>query len=350
MQDMGYRRSDFLWLRLALVLSPYGKISGQEPPPTKQGVQTMIFTFTANPSVDYHMDLNKSGFIPGAINRSDGEELFPGGKGLNVSIVLSRLGIDNIAWGFYAGKTGGMLKALITEYGCRSDFICLSRGENRINVKLDCDMETAINGKGPEIDEVALESLLNKAEELDKEDTLILSGNLPKEKIHLYEQLAEICVRRGASLIVDAEGTSLRSTFKYRPFLIKPNKEELMNLFCEEDDSASSIIDLMKRCQAEGVMNVLTTIGKEGAVFLSQSGELYQARITENVQVVSTVGAGDSTIAGFLAGLRIYENRIEYALRLACAAGTATSCRKWLCEESEVKQMIERIEVSRCTI
>ncbi len=310
-----------------------------------KGRQVMIYTFTANPSIDYHMDLGRNGLTTGQINRSGGEEMFPGGKGLNVSVVLSRLGVINTAWGFAAGKTGRMLEELLAEYDCSCDFIYLAEGETRINVKLDCDPETAVNGKGPRIDGAAVTALLQKAEALDRDDTLILCGNLQGENADLYERLAGICSGKNARLIVDSEGESLRNTFRYHPFLIKPNKDELMDLFGENGGGAASIVTLMKRCREEGVLNVLVSLGQDGAVFLSQQDRLYRVSIRQAAEAVSTVGAGDSTIAGFLAGLERFGNRTEEALRFACAAGTATACRKWLLEADDMERVLDCINV-----
>lgn len=300
----------------------------------------MIYTFTANPSIDYHMDLGGGGLIPGQINRSFAEELFPGGKGINVSVVLARLGIESTAWGFTAGRTGAMLEDLLSELGCKCDFIRLSKGETRINVKLDCSMETAVNGKGPQIEEHAVNALLEKAEALTERDILILSGNLQKETGGLYERLAEICRARGARLIADAEGKSLRSTFCHHPFLIKPNLEELLKLFDGEDGSGLTVTELMKKCQREGALNVLVSMGKDGALYLSRDGALYRVRIKACPQAVSTVGAGDSTIAGFLAGMERFGSQTEEVLRFACAAGSATAGRKWLLEKGDAERML----------
>jgi len=308
----------------------------------------MIYTLTTNPAIDYHMDLTETGLMPGQINRSAREEMYPGGKGINVSVVLSRLGIKNKAWGFVAGKTGTLLEALASVQGCDCDFILLPEGETRINVKLDCEQETAVNGKGPQIQDEQVADLLNRICRLSAEDTLILSGILQAGKADLYEEVARVCDEKGIRMVVDTEGDDLRKTFRYHPFLIKPNREELLKLFNCENDSVDSIVSMMRACQNEGVMNVLVTLGGEGALFLSSREKLYKVTINGEHRVISTVGAGDSTVAGFLAGLELFGDEYGNVLRLACAAGTATASKKWLCTKEEIEGVIQDIEVQKC--
>ena len=307
----------------------------------------MIYTLTANPAIDYHMDLAETGLRQGEINRSAKEEMFPGGKGLNVSVILSELGMENIAWGFIAGKTGGVLEQLALEKGCRCEFIRLPEGETRINVKLDCQPETAINGTGPAIGEEQIAQLMERIGRLTKEDTLILSGNLHAGAVNLYEVICRAIEGRGVRLIVDTESRNLRCTFAYHPFLIKPNEEELLKLYDSTDRSTASLVSLMMRCQEEGVRNVLVTLGREGAMLLSENGGLYQAGIDNAKPAVSSVGAGDSTVAGFLAGLAQYGEDYEKALQLACAAGSATACRKWLAKRDEILAARDTVIVTK---
>ena len=318
----------------------------------------MIYTLTVNPAIDYHMDLTRSGFKAGQINRSQKEEMFPGGKGLNVSVVLARLGVPSIAWGFAAGRTGTLLESLAADCGCRCDFIRLPEGETRINVKLDCDEETAVNGCGPEIGTAQAEQLLHKVRQLTPDDTLILSGNLQAGTVNLYEAASRICHENGVLFIADTEGDNLKATLPYHPFLIKPNEEELLALYdaAEKCDPAevpeSVLISLMGRCRKDGARNVLVTLGGRGALFLSEEGDVFRVTVTGSHQIISTVGAGDSAIAGFLAGLQrcgagsISREQYEHALRLSCAAGTATACRKWLCDGEDAENMAACIHVS----
>ena len=307
----------------------------------------MIYTITANPAIDYHMDLSASGFRPGRINRSKREEMFPGGKGLNVSVVLSRLGIGSTAWGFIAGKTGALLETLAKEYGCSCDFISLPEGETRINVKLDCDEETAINGTGPKIGEEQVACLLERVKKLAADDMLILSGNLQTGTVNLYEEICRICHENGIRFVVDTDAANLKAALPYHPYLIKPNEEELLGLYNSTDRSTATAVSLMMKCQEDGAENVLVTLGGDGALFLSHTGELFHILVRGKHQVISTVGSGDSTIAGFLAGMMRCEGHYEDALRLACAAGSATACKKWLCTEEEIQSMTGSIEVCR---
>ena len=310
----------------------------------------MIYTLTVNPAIDYHMDLTGTGFIPGQINRSAGEMLFPGGKGLNVSVVLARLGIKSTAWGFVAGRCGRMLEELAREKGCDCDFIYLP-GETRINVKLDCEEETAINGNGPVIRDRQVEELLSRIRNLSFDDTLILSGNLQAGGIDLYEAVCREAAGQNVRLIVDTEGENLKNTFRFHPFLIKPNEEELLGLFAVDNGEGRSkeevIISLMHKCREDGAENVLVTRGGDGALLLTQDGDLFRSEITGSCHVVSTVGAGDSAVAGFLAGLKRYDGQYEKALQLSCAAGTATAGTMWLGSTAQIEKWLESVDVQK---
>ena len=318
------------------------------------GDKDMIYTVTVNPAVDYHMDLTGSGFEPGRINRSAGEEALPGGKGLNVSVMLSRLGIPSVAWGFTAGRVGELLAGLAAEYGCRCDFTRLSGGETRINVKLDCENETAVNGRGPEIPLSAVDMLMEKAEGLTDRDTLVLSGNLQTGSGDLYGRLCRTASRRGARTVVDAEGAALRDVLHFHPFLIKPNEEELTGLFAgdarEQTGAAPSqqgLVEWMHGCQEAGAQHVLLSRGEKGALLLTEQGRLFHAVLKKKVHAVSTVGAGDSMLAGFLAALCREPDNYEEALRLGCAAGSATACSRWLAGAQETEALRPEIRISR---
>ncbi len=307
----------------------------------------MIYTLTMNPSIDYHMELASGELNKGMINRSKREEIFPGGKGLNVSVVLGELLQESRAFAFAAGKTGRMLEELAGEHGCSCDFIYLSEGESRINVKLEGNEETAVNGRGPGIDEDALSKLYSKLESLSGEDYFVLSGNARAENGRLYSILCEKCRKKegGALMVLDTEGEALSNTFSYSPFLIKPNEEELLSLFNCRDESEEGLIKCMEKCREEGVLNILLTRGEKGALLLAQNGEIYKAELIKKRKVVSTVGAGDSTLAGFLAGLNEYGGDLEKSLRLACAAGCAASYTRWLPEAGDIRDCLSDIEV-----
>ena len=307
----------------------------------------MIYTLTVNPSVDFHMDLSRSGFEAGKINRSLGEEMFPGGKGLNVSVVLAQLGIDSTAWGFAAGRCGGLLEALAEERGVRCRLIRLSEGETRINVKLDCEQETAINGNGPSIPPEAVSLLMENVRSLSSADTLVLSGNLQAGSENLYEAVCHEAFGRGARLAVDTGGEDLRRVLGSAPYLIKPNEDELLEMYGSSDHSEENIISLMRKCHLDGAQSVLATLGERGALYLSLEGELFRAAVVKPGPVVSTVGAGDSTVAGFLAGVSRFPGDYGRALHLACAAGTAAARCRWLASGAEIEAAAADIVVER---
>ena len=336
--------------------------------------ENMIYTLTVNPAVDYHMDLSGTGFMTGRINRSEAEEALPGGKGLNVSVMLARLGCESVAWGFTAGKIGDLLEGLAKENGCSCDFIRLAAGETRINVKLDCENETAVNGKGPDITETAILKLLEKAASLSEGDTLVLCGNLQAGAGDLYGRLCEEAQARHVRLIVDTEGSALRDVLRFQPFLIKPNEEELLGLFPElwdpeeavfekscssgrdgaepwtPDHKTAGLILRMRQCQELGARNILLSCGSDGAWLLTEKGSLYHALLQEKRAAVSTVGAGDSMLAGFLASLSRDRDDMEKALKLACAAGSATAYSRWLGSGALAEELRETIRVSAVTM
>ena len=307
----------------------------------------MIYTLTVNPCVDYHMSLNHTGLKPGEVNRSQGEEAYPGGKGLNVSVVLSRLGVENVAWGFGAGRIGKLVKKLAKDQGCRVDFLWLPQGETRINVKLDGKEETAINGRGPEITLEAMAELLVRTSNLKKGDILVLSGFIQTGTGSLYREVCETAADAGADLVVDAEGKALSDTFCCHPFLIKPNKEELMGIFEETDGSEENMIRLMERCQEKGVRNVLLSLGKDGALLLCEDGQLFRATVNDDKKPVSTVGSGDSMVAGYLGGLLAGGGCPQEALRIACAAGNATAHQRYLATKEDIWAAMGKIRIDR---
>ena len=307
----------------------------------------MIYTLTINPSIDYHMSL-ETALIPGRINRSAGEKLFPGGKGINVSIMLSRLGVPSIAQGFLAGKSGDLLDGLCRDQMVQTSFVRLPAGETRINVKLDeREKETAVNGKGPVIPAEAAGKFADSLSELSEGDYYVISGNIPDENFFFYEMVLSEVTRRKARLVVDTSGKALKAALAYHPFLIKPNKEELFELFDSYVTSERKMKELMTACQAKGAANVLLSCGGEGAWLLTRKGKLYQAEIQGKHSIVSTVGAGDSLLAGFLAGCFPGDEIKSTASRLilACAAGTATACTSWLAGAMEVKEKMQNISV-----
>ena len=303
----------------------------------------MIYTVTCNPSVDYHMDLGNNSLLVGEINRAEGERAYPGGKGLNVSIILYRLGIESKATGFVAGRAGEYLCGLIRDMGCQEDFIRMSEGETRINVKLDCETETAVNGCGPQVDRTSVNMLLDMVWQTTPEDMIILCGRAQEEIKDIYALICEITPGR---VIVDTSGQALRDTFGFHPWLIKPNLDELCELFGQTDPSEAEVLQMMKKCQDEGVRNVLVSMGGDGALLLNDKNMVYRACLQNKRPVRSTVGAGDSMLAGFIAGMLNDPDDCASALRLACAAGTATAYTTWLSEREEIEEQKKNVRVS----
>ena len=302
----------------------------------------MIYTVTTNPSLDYYMELDRLPVL-GGINRAQSEAVYPGGKGINVAVMAGRLGEKACALGFAAGTIGKAICTLLENEGCASEFIECD-GESRINVKLLCEKETAVNGNGPAIDKDSAQKLLEKADTLTADDTLVLSGNLQKSCENLYESLALRAKNAGARLVVDATGDALRQTLKHQPWLIKPNQEELAEYFGECADTDTQIVTLAKKLQQEGAQNVLVSLGAEGALLVTATGRTLRARISAAGRVVSTVGAGDSMVAGFLAGTLRGCDEAD-ALRLASAAGTASAYTRMLAERADVERVLEEITV-----
>lgn len=284
----------------------------------------MIYTLTLNPALDYVMYLPS--VKEGATNRAVSTDLQFGGKGVNVSLVLSALGVENTALGFAAGFTGAALTAFLTERGIRADFIPLPEGLTRINVKLKtpegAHPETEINASGPNVPADCMDTLCRKLDSLTEGDTLVLAGSIPSSLPQdTYRAIMERLAGRGIRFAVDAEGALLTETLSFRPFLIKPNRAELEGIIGRELPTDTDLEEAAAELQRQGAMNVLVSLGGDGALLLDENGEYHRAKALPIVPV-NTVGAGDSTVAGFLAGVgRGY----GYALKLAMACGGATA-------------------------
>ena len=282
----------------------------------------MIYTVTFNPAVDYAV--RTKNFAVGEINRTAGEEIFFGGKGINVSVMLKHLGVESTALGFIAGFTGDAIAAATGGAGIRTDFVKLKNGFSRINVKIESDAETALNGLGPEIDGESLNLLFEKIDRLTDGDAIVLAGSIPKSlPDDIYEILLSRLSGKSVLTVVDATGELLINTLKYKPFLIKPNLEELSALFGRSITDGEEIRACAVSLQKMGARNVLVSLGADGALLLDENGGTHARRAWKGT-TVSTVGAGDSMVAGFLAGWTEKED-YDYALRLGVAAGSATA-------------------------
>lgn len=283
----------------------------------------MIYTVTFNPAIDYIVRMDKP-LDPGMTNRSVSEDCFFGGKGINVSTVLKNLGIENTALGFAAGFTGEAIVESVVKKGIIADFIMLKEGISRINVKIKSDEETEINAQGPAISQDALDELLLKLDKLEKDDILILAGSIPSSlPSNVYEIILERLESKGVIFVVDATKDLLMNVLKYKPFLIKPNNHELGEMFGTVLKTDDEIEEHAKKLQAMGARNVLISMAGDGAMLITEDGERFRVGVPKGT-VKNSVGAGDSMVAGFVAG---YMKTKDYrtALNMGTAAGSATA-------------------------
>ncbi|MBO6229896.1 MAG: 1-phosphofructokinase [Ruminiclostridium sp.] len=281
----------------------------------------MICTVTFNPAVDLVVDIAE--IKPGEVNRLSGEQVFFGGKGINVSLVLNELGIPTKALGFRAGFTGAAIEQYLREKGVVTDMIELPAGFSRINVKIRSEKETELNGSGPDIDENALAKLFSRLGELSAGDTLVLAGSVPKSvPADIYEQILRAVSGRGVRTAVDACGELLMNVLEYKPFVVKPNIHELGELFGKELRSADEAAVYAAKLRGLGAVNVLVSMGGDGALLIDGNGEEHRCGVCRGT-LRNSVGAGDSMLAGFLAGCE--SGDYGYALKLGTAAGGATA-------------------------
>ena len=301
----------------------------------------MIYTVSFNPSLDYIVSMN--GFELGKTNRTTKEQILAGGKGINVSTVLSNLGIENVALGFIAGFTGQELKRMAAEQGLHTDFIELSQGVTRINVKLKDYDGTEVNGMGPDITPEAIEELMNQVRRLQKGDVLVLAGSIPSSMSNtIYRDIMEELSPKGIRFVVDATKNLLLNVLKFHPFLIKPNNHELGEIFGTELMTHASVIPYAKKLQEMGARNVLVSMAGEGAVLVAETGQVYMLSAPKG-KLVNAVGAGDSMVAGFLAGWEERRN-YEYAFKMGVAAGSASAFSELLATKEEIFEVFKRIE------
>ena len=300
-----------------------------------KGVVCVVYTITLNPSIDYLM--YPKSFSAGKINRSEGEISNFGGKGLNVSFVLSALGVKNCALGFVGGFSGREIVRLATRAGIECDF-CEVAEDSRINVKIISDTETAVNGKGPFIRQDEEETLLAKLAALSEDDTVILSGKgVESESGELLRKIIDVASK--TRFVADMEGDDLLYAIEKKPLLIKPNREELSAIFGKEELSDDEVISHACDLRSRGAKNVLVSLGGDGAILAADDGRVYRARAPK-IEVKSTVGAGDSCLAGFLAG---YDRGYEFALSLALAAGSATAASEGLAGTEEILAVLHEM-------
>ncbi|MCQ2595254.1 MAG: 1-phosphofructokinase [Treponemataceae bacterium] len=321
----------------------------------------MIYTLTVNPSIDYIVDV--SNFNAGGLNRTTAEKINAGGKGINVSIVLNNLGIETCALGFVAGFTGAEIEEQLRQIHIKTDFIHIKEGFSRINVKLrsfcpnatnttstatntpsapsTAPAETEINGQGPQILPIYIEELLQKLQILQNGDTLVLAGSIPGTLPKtFYCQIMQSLQNKKINFVVDATKELLTRTLEYKPFLIKPNLQELAELFGISPgtlNSKSAVADYAKRLQQMGAQNVLVSLAGDGAVLVCKDGEVLQSAAPK-CTLVNSVGAGDSMVAGFIAGF-LQSQKYSHALKLAVCAGTASAASQNLADKAQIEKM-----------
>lgn len=298
----------------------------------------MIYTVTFNPSLDYILDLSELNM--NHVNRTSAERILPGGKGINVSIVLHNLGVDNKAICFTSGFTGDALKTLLQQRDMNADFINISQGLTRINVKLRSGGETEINGQGPEIKSEDIAELYEKLGYLDEEDYLVLAGSLPDTMSKsTYMDIMQMLQYNNSKIIVDATGELLLNVLPYKPFLIKPNNHELGNLFGVEVNTREDAVKYAKKLIEKGARNVLVSMSASGAVMVTEDGGVYEADAPQG-EVKNSVGAGDAMLAGFLAGYIKYED-FDKAFKLGICAGSASAFSEEMATRDEVMKLYE---------
>lgn len=301
----------------------------------------MFYTVTLNPALDYISQVDDFGI--GKINRTKTEKILPGGKGLNVSMVLKNLEIDTVAIGFIAGFTGDELRKQMEQKGVKTEFIKVQNGITRINVKISSNQETALNGIGPDIDEKNIEELLQKINEITSDDLVILSGNIPKSiPKNIYPIICDILEKNNVTFVVDATRELLIDVLKYKPFLIKPNKEELEETFKVKITTKDELVTYAKKLQDMGAQNVLISLGGDGAILLNKEGKVYYSKAPKG-KVINTVGAGDSMVAGFLAGYKKTKD-YEQAFKMGIATGSASAFSMDLATAKEVENLLKDIK------
>ena len=300
----------------------------------------MIYTVTFNPALDYVVTVNH--FTPGRVNRTIRENIFYGGKGINVSALLANLGYQSTALGFVAGFTGDEIERGVKKLGFQSDFIKAEKGMSRINVKLKSDEESEINGMGPEITAGDVKVLFEKLSHLEQGDVLVLSGSIPAcVDEDIYERIMEMLDGRGIRIVVDAEKDLLLNVLKYHPFLIKPNNHELGQMFGITAATDEDIAAYARKLREMGAVNVLVSMAKDGAILVAEDGSIYRQGVARGT-VRNSVGAGDSMVAGFIAGY-LATGDYRYALKLGTACGGATAFSDGIGTKQDIMELMETL-------
>lgn len=299
----------------------------------------MIYTVTFNPAIDYviHTDTIKSG----AVNRTVSEQFFFGGKGINVSFVLAELGVKSKALGFVAGFTGSAIENGVRQKGIDTDFVHIDDGFSRINIKIKSDEETEINGQGPKISKDSLNELYSRLDNLQSGDTLVLAGSVPASlPADIYEKILSMLDGKGIRIVVDASGKLLLNVLKYKPFLIKPNNFEIGEMFGVEVRTQEEICHYAAKLKELGARNVLVSMAGDGAILLDENGNFHSCSVCKGT-VKNSVGAGDSMVAGFIAGVE--NGDYDYALKLGTACGGATAFSDGLAVKEDIDRLFKEL-------
>lgn len=299
----------------------------------------MIYTVTFNPSLDYIVTVKD--FKTGVVNRTTEEIIFPGGKGINVSMVLKNLGYESTALGFMAGFTGEAICNLLDKKGITTDFITVEKGVSRINVKLRSNEESEINGQGPEILDTDIQKLYSKLDTLGDGDTIVLAGSIPDVMPQsIYMDIMKHLEGKNIRIVVDATKDLLVNVLAYKPFLIKPNNHELGEIFGVEISDKDDVVMYARKLQEKGARNVLVSMAGDGAVLVTEDGQEFRAEAPKG-KVVNSVGAGDSMVAGFIAGYLSTKEYIE-AFKLGVCTGSASAFSEELATKAEVEELLKQ--------
>ena len=300
----------------------------------------MIYTVTFNPSLDYIVSVEN--FQLGLTNRTSSELMLPGGKGVNVSTVLMNLEIENTALGFAAGFVGDEIVRQMEEMGVQNGFIRIEEGVSRINLKLKSIDGTEINGQGPVISPEHVEELMKQLDRLGEGDVLFLSGSIPSSMPDdAYQKIMERLDGRGVQIVVDATKDLLLNVLEYHPFLIKPNNHELGELFGVELKTREEVIPYAKKLQEKGAVNVLVSMAGEGAVLIDANEDVHMAPAPKGM-LVNGVGAGDSMVAGFMAGW-LEKQDYEHAFCMGVSAGSASAFSEHLATKAEIEAVYQQV-------
>ncbi|OAT87869.1 1-phosphofructokinase [Candidatus Arthromitus sp. SFB-turkey] len=305
----------------------------------------MIYTVTLNPSIDHVIEMNE--LQEGIVNKVNIENFYAGGKGINVSKILKEHGVENIALGFISGFTGEFIKNNLEQCGIKNDFINVLNGYSRINMKIKTnENETEINGLGPSISSSNIKDLFNQLEKLSSNDILVLAGSIPPSlSDNFYEEIMKQLSTKNVKIIVDARNNLLLNVLKYRPFLIKPNHNEISEIFNKEIKTIDELIFHGNKLKEMGAQNVLISMGGDGAILITESNEIYRSNIPKGT-LKNSVGSGDSMVGGFITGY-LKTNDYKEALKLGAASGSATAYSDDLAKISFINELSSQIQITK---